>query len=78
MKPENIKCPECSGPMISRNGKFGPFWGCKDYPNCKGTRDSMGRSKADREAERSTEDRAEQKWYSSPMYNITFKKDWEI
>ena len=50
MKPENVKCPDCDGPMVSRTGKFGVFWGCKAFPNCKGTRDSMGRSKADREA----------------------------
>ena len=49
MKPENVKCPDCEGPMVSRTGKFGVFWGCKAFPACKGTRDSMGRSKADRE-----------------------------
>ncbi len=46
---ESVKCPECDGPMISRTGKYGTFWGCKKYPECKGTRDSQGRSKADRE-----------------------------
>lgn len=51
MKPENVKCPECDGPMVSRKSKFGVFWGCKNYPICKGTRDSMGRSKQDRESE---------------------------
>ena len=35
--------------MISRKGAYGIFWGCRAYPQCKGTRDSMGRSKADRE-----------------------------
>ena len=44
-----MKCPECGGPMASRTGKYGVFWGCKKFPECKGTRDSMGRSKADRE-----------------------------
>jgi len=52
MKPENVTCPECDGPMVSRKGKFGTFWGCKQYPKCTGTRDSMGRSKQDRETER--------------------------
>jgi len=51
MKPENVTCPECDGPMVSRKGKFGVFWGCKQFPKCKGTRDSMGRSKEDREQE---------------------------
>jgi len=50
---ENVKCPNCDGPMISRKGKFGVFWGCKSYPQCLGTRDSQGRSKEDRENERS-------------------------
>lgn len=42
-------CPECQGEMVARNGQYGKFWGCKDYPACKGTRDSQGRSKQDRE-----------------------------
>jgi ssDNA-binding Zn-finger/Zn-ribbon topoisomerase 1 len=54
MTPENVKCPKCSGPMVPRKSSFGMFWGCKDYPQCKGTRDSMGLSKAER-----TEARAE-------------------
>ena len=49
---ENVKCPECDGDMVSRKSKYGTFWGCKAYPKCKGTRDSMGRSKMDRELER--------------------------
>lgn len=28
--------------MVSRKSKYGVFWGCKDYPNCDGTRDNMG------------------------------------
>lgn len=49
---EDVKCPECGGPMASRSGQYGNFWGCKKYPSCRGTRDSMGRSKAEREAEK--------------------------
>lgn len=45
---ENVKCPECQGEMISRTGKYGVFWGCKAFPECKGTRDSNGDSKYDR------------------------------
>jgi len=52
MPLEEVKCPECGGDMISRKSEFGIFWGCKDYPKCKGTRDNMGRSKADREEEK--------------------------
>lgn len=35
--PEEMPdCPECKGPMRVRNGRFGPFFGCSGYPNCKG------------------------------------------
>jgi ssDNA-binding Zn-finger/Zn-ribbon topoisomerase 1 len=41
---ENVKCPECDGPMTSRaNRTTGQrFWGCNNYPRCKGTRDTDG------------------------------------
>lgn len=29
-------CPKCQGEMTLRHGKFGPFLGCLNYPNCKG------------------------------------------
>jgi len=48
-------CPECDGPMISRKGQFGTFWGCKKYPICRGTRDSEGKSKEDRRREKEKE-----------------------
>jgi DNA topoisomerase-1 len=32
-----LRCPVCGGPMVLRQGKFGRFYGCKDYPKCKGT-----------------------------------------
>jgi restriction system protein len=36
-------CPKCNQPMLRRTAKTGQlqgqaFWGCSDYPNCKGTR----------------------------------------
>lgn len=30
------KCPNCSGPMKVRHGRFGPFLGCANYPTCRG------------------------------------------
>jgi DNA topoisomerase-1 len=30
------KCPKCSSEMKLRFGKFGPFLGCMNYPECKG------------------------------------------
>lgn len=53
MKPENLKCPECQGPMISRLNKKqnSRFWGCAAYPMCRGTRDVEGKSKEDKQNE---------------------------
>ena len=31
-------CPQCGGPMSLRRGKYGEFWSCLKYPDCKGTR----------------------------------------
>ncbi len=31
-------CPKCGSAMKLRNGKFGEFWGCTGYPECKYTR----------------------------------------
>lgn len=42
--------------MIPRDSKYGRFWGCKNFPQCKGTRDSEGRSKNDRQREREEEE----------------------
>lgn len=51
-KPENVKCPDCRGPMVSRVSRFGPFWSCLGFPKCRGTRDSNGMSKAERDRDR--------------------------
>jgi restriction system protein len=37
------RCPSCDKPMVERVAKRGPnpgerFWGCSDYPACKGTK----------------------------------------
>ena len=29
------KCPKCGGQLIHRNGKYGIFIGCSNYPKCK-------------------------------------------
>lgn len=57
MKPENLKCPDCDGEMISRLNKQSQqrFWGCKDYPRCKGTRNTDGLSRMEEQLERSRE-----------------------
>jgi restriction system protein len=35
---EEEKCPQCSGKLVERNGKYGKFWGCSNYPKCKFTK----------------------------------------
>ena len=49
MKPENLNCPDCDGPMVSRLNKSNQsrFWGCAKFPECRGTRDVNGLSKHD-------------------------------
>jgi four helix bundle suffix protein len=44
-QPENkgVTCPLCGKPMALRTARKGPnadsqFWGCSDYPECKGTK----------------------------------------
>ena len=31
----NGKCPLCGGNLVLRNGKYGQFYGCSNYPKCK-------------------------------------------
>jgi hypothetical protein len=31
-------CQKCKGDMVKRNGKYGEFYGCENYPKCKSTR----------------------------------------
>ncbi len=38
LKDEEKKvCPECGEEMVLREGKYGKFWGCSNYPECKHT-----------------------------------------
>ncbi len=32
---ETMECPDCGKPMQLRKGRFGDFWGCTGYPECK-------------------------------------------
>lgn len=34
----DVLCPQCGGEMIRRKGKFGEFYGCSNFPRCRGTR----------------------------------------
>lgn len=30
-------CPYCGGKLVERESKYGPFWGCRNYPHCRFT-----------------------------------------
>lgn len=32
------KCPRCNGQLIKRQGKYGDFYGCSNYPRCRFTK----------------------------------------
>ncbi len=32
-------CPKCGGNLIERNGKYGKFYGCSNYPKCRFTKE---------------------------------------
>lgn len=36
-KIESGMCPRCGGTLILRNGKYGKFYGCSNYPKCRFT-----------------------------------------
>lgn len=33
-------CPMCGELLVRRNGRYGAFWGCSGYPDCKYTRNA--------------------------------------
>ncbi len=35
---DNMTCPKCGNRLVVRNGEYGEFLGCSNYPNCKYTR----------------------------------------
>lgn len=35
MAVANGRCPRCGGQLVLRNGKYGDFYGCTNYPHCR-------------------------------------------
>ncbi|MBQ7463870.1 MAG: topoisomerase DNA-binding C4 zinc finger domain-containing protein, partial [Lachnospiraceae bacterium] len=31
------RCPKCGEILKRRNGRYGQFWGCSGYPDCRYT-----------------------------------------
>lgn len=64
---DTYPCPECGREMALRTNRQNgnKFWGCKRYPDCKGTRDENGLSKEERaEAKRLKEEASQQDGFS--------------
>lgn len=40
-------CPNCKIPLVLRRGKFGKFLGCRNYPQCRFTRNIPNGATAD-------------------------------
>ena len=36
-------CARCKSPMVRRTSEYGPFWGCSQFPRCRGIRKVVGR-----------------------------------
>lgn len=37
-KAQNNNCPICDGHLVIRNGRYGRFYGCSNYPDCSFTK----------------------------------------
>ncbi|MEK7540703.1 MAG: type I DNA topoisomerase [Patescibacteria group bacterium] len=35
--PTDRKCPKCNSPLVEKMGRFGRFYGCSKFPDCKHT-----------------------------------------
>lgn len=34
---ETLLCPKCGAQLVKRSGRYGQFWGCSGFPNCRYT-----------------------------------------
>jgi len=57
---DTLVCPDCGADMMLRTNRQNgqKFWGCKKYPNCKGTRDENGLSREEREEQKYKKEQA--------------------
>jgi len=58
MPIEETLCPECDAKMVVRKNREGrSFWGCPNFPHCRGTRDNEGKSAMDKWHEKNPEEK---------------------
>ena len=41
-EPSNLKCELCGAEMVLRQGRYGDFYACSNYPKCKNTKTKEG------------------------------------
>ena len=39
-----MKCPRCGAELVRRHGKYGDFYGCSNFPDCRYTQDTLHES----------------------------------
>lgn len=71
---EETRCPVCDGPMTPRTSAHGKFWGCKAFPKCRGTRNSMGMAQNRFESE--TDNRSDEDELPSQRWAGRDKRRW--
>lgn len=78
MAIENVKCPECRGPMTSRkNARTGQlFWGCNAYPKCRGTRNTDGEVSTRTNTFRTNAERVEDGFLPSERQRDNDRRRW--
>ncbi len=54
--PKDTKCPECGSNMLIKLGRYGRFYSCERFPDCKGMLSIDGESKEDIEKEVESEE----------------------
>jgi hypothetical protein len=66
VEPDEYKCPDCLSPMKMRTNRQNgnKFYGCIKYPDCRGTRDENGLSRAEREEKKYKQESTQQDGYS--------------
>jgi DNA topoisomerase-1 len=53
--PEEIKCPTCGSEMLIKLGRYGRFYSCSKWPDCKGILSITGESQEDLQKEVTTD-----------------------
>ena len=36
-----MKCPRCGAKLVRRHGRYGDFYGCSNFPDCRYTQDTL-------------------------------------